>query len=160
MIRKALLAAALAPVLFAGCASQPPASATSVADAIAHDPQLSTLNTLVAKAGLATTLKAAGPYTVFAPTNAAFKAVPEKTLAELGNDPAKLKQVLSFHVLPAKVMAGEARGKLKTAHGASVAVARAGDFITVEEAMVETADIPAGNGVIHKVDRVLMPPRK
>ncbi|TWO71977.1 fasciclin domain-containing protein [Caenimonas sedimenti] len=153
----------LVPVaaLLAACATQPAATPVSVADTIAHDPQLSTLNSLVVKAGLTDTLKAAGPYTVFAPTNAAFSAVPAKTLEDLGKDPARLKAVLSYHVLPMKVMAAEVKpGNAKTAEGANVALARAGEFVTVEEAMVEKADIAATNGVVHKVDRVLMPPRR
>jgi uncharacterized surface protein with fasciclin (FAS1) repeats len=147
--------------LLAGCASQPPAGPKSVAETIAQDPQLSTLNGLVQQAGLVDTLKTAGPYTLFAPTNEAFKAVPAKTLDELGRDPAVLKNVLSFHVLPAKLTAAEAKpGSVKTAQGANIALARAGDFLTVEDAMVQQADITASNGVIHKVDRVLMPPRR
>jgi uncharacterized surface protein with fasciclin (FAS1) repeats len=77
--------------------------------------QLSTLNSLVAKAGLSDMLKGAGPYTVFAPTNDAFKAVPAKTLDELGKNPAQLKAVLAYHVVPAKVMAADVKnGKTKS----------------------------------------------
>lgn len=160
-----LLALAPVLVLLAACASQPaqaPAAApATVAEAIARDPQLSTLSGLVTRSGLADTLKAAGPYTVFAPTNDAFRAVPAKTMDELAKDPARLKDVLSYHVLPAKVTSGEVKtGNAKTAQGANVALSRAGEFVTVEEAMVETADISATNGVVHKVDRVLMPPRR
>lgn len=153
---------ALAPVfaLLAACATTSVQAPASVADTIAHDPQLSTLNALVQKAGLADTLKAAGPITVFAPTNEAFQAVPAKTMDELGKDPAKLKNVLNYHVLPAKLTAAQVKnGNVKTAQGANVALSRAGDFVTVEEAMVQKADILASNGVVHKVDRVLMPPR-
>lgn len=148
--------------LVAACAtSQPVQSPANVAETIARDPQLSTLNALVTRAGLADTLKAAGPYTVFAPTNEAFKAVPAKTMDELARDPARLKEVLSYHVLPAKLTAAAVKpGNVKTAQGSNVALARAGDFVTVEEAMVETADIAATNGVVHKVDRVLLPPRR
>src|SRR5687767_3502495 len=95
--RLALIAATAA--LAAGCAT--PSAPVSVADTIARNPELSTLNGLVQKAGLTDTLKAAGPYTVFAPTNDAFKAVPAKTLDDLSRDPARLKEVLTFHVLPA-----------------------------------------------------------
>ncbi len=144
-------------VLAAGCATT--SAPVSVADTIARNPELSTLNSLVQKAGLTDTLKAAGPYTVFAPTNDAFKAVPAKTLEDLGKDPARLKDVLTYHVLPAKVTASEAKvGNAKTAHGGNVLVGKAGAFVTVEEAMVQTADIMATNGVVHTVDRVLMPP--
>ena len=162
MYRRALLLApVLATVLLAGCATPMVHAPTTVADTIALDPQLSTLNGLVMRAGLVDTLKAAGPYTVFAPTNAAFQAVPARMMEELAGDPAKLKDVLTYHVLPMKVMAAEVKpGNSKTAHGANVALSRAGEFVTVEEAMVEKADIAATNGVVHKVDRVLMPPRR
>jgi uncharacterized surface protein with fasciclin (FAS1) repeats len=147
--------------LLAACATQPASAPASVADTIARDPQLSTLHGLVARAGLADTLKAAGPYTVFAPTNAAFQAVPAKTMDELAGNPARLKEVLSYHVVPTRMAAADVKpGNVKTAQGASLALSRAGDFVTVEEAMVEKADIAATNGVVHKVDRVLMPPRR
>jgi uncharacterized surface protein with fasciclin (FAS1) repeats len=159
MIRRILILAPVAALLVA-CATVP-AGPTSVAETLARDPQLSTLHGLVQRAGLTDTLKAAGPYTVFAPTNEAFAAVPARTMDELAKDPARLKDVLSFHVLPAKVTTAELKpGNAKTAQGANLALARAGEFVTVEEAMVEKADIPATNGVVHKVDRVLMPPRR
>ncbi|MES2632856.1 MAG: fasciclin domain-containing protein [Pseudomonadota bacterium] len=150
----------LAPlVLVAACATQPNTAPVNVADTIARDPNLSTLNGLVAKAGLSDTLKAAGPYTVFAPTNDAFKSVPAKTMDELAANPARLKAVLSYHVLPIKVTAAQVKpGNAKTAQGANVALSRAGEFVTVEDAMVQKADIMATNGVVHTVDRVLMPP--
>jgi uncharacterized surface protein with fasciclin (FAS1) repeats len=155
--RLALLACAT--LAAAGCATtQAP---VSVADTIAHDPELSTLNGLVQKAGLADTLKSGGPFTVFAPTNDAFKAVPAKTLDELGHDPAKLKAVLSYHVLPTRLLAAQvANSNAKTAEGGSLALAKAGTFVTVEDAMVRTADIAATNGVVHTIDRVLMPPKR
>lgn len=155
------LLALLPAVLLAACASQPVQAPATVADTIARDPQLSTLNALVVRAGLSDTLKAAGPYTVFAPTNDAFKAVPAKAMEELSGDPAKLKNLLAYHVLPAKLAIKEVKpGNAKTTQGANLALSRAGDFVTVEEAMVEQADIAAANGVVHKVDRVLMPPRR
>ncbi|MDB5871306.1 MAG: hypothetical protein JWQ07_748 [Ramlibacter sp.] len=152
---------ALVPLaaLVAACATQQVAAPVSVADTIARDPQLSTLNGLVQQAGMADTLKAAGPYTMFAPTNDAFKAVPAKTMDELAHDPARLKDVLSYHVLTGKVMAADVKNSnAKTAQGTDVALSKAGDFVTVEDAMVQTADITATNGVVHTVDRVLMPP--
>ena len=161
-MQRRFLLLAPAALLLAACASTAPAPATvSVADTIARDPQLSTLSRLVQRAGLADTLKAAGPYTVFAPTNEAFAAVPKKTMDELAADPARLKDVLSYHVVAARLTTAEVKtGNTKTVQGANVALARAGDFVTVEEAMVERADIAAANGVVHKVDRVLMPPRR
>jgi uncharacterized surface protein with fasciclin (FAS1) repeats len=160
-MNRRLLALVPALVLLAACASQPARTPATVADTIARDPQLSTLNALVLRSGLADTLKAAGPYTVFAPTNDAFAAVPVKTMQELSSDPAKLQGVLSYHVLPQRMTAAAVHnGNAKTVEGGSVALSRAGDYVTVEEAMVQAADIAASNGVVHKVDRVLMPPRR
>jgi uncharacterized surface protein with fasciclin (FAS1) repeats len=155
--RHSLFAAVFVSAL-AGCATQAPP--VTVADTIARTPSLSTLNELVLKAGMADTLRGSGPFTVFAPTNDAFKAVPATTLADLGNDPARLKAVLSYHVLPGKLMAADVKtGPSKTVNGANVALAKAGQFVTVEDAMVQTPDIAATNGVVQIVDRVLMPPR-
>jgi len=159
MQRRFALLALAAATLAGGCATTP--APASVADTIARDPQLSTLNGLVQKAGLAETLKAAGPYTVFAPTNDAFSKMPAKVLEELQRDPARLRSVLTYHVLPGKFLAADVKpGHAKTAHGANLALAKAGTFVTVEDAMVQTADIAAGNGVIHTVDRVLLPPAR
>jgi len=157
-IRQLALAAGAAALL-AACATTAPGPVT-VAETIARDPQLSTLNMLVQQAGLTETLKASGPYTVFAPTNEAFKAVPARTMDELKN-PARLKDVLNYHVLPARLTTAQVKpGNLKTAQGGNLALSRAGDFVTVDEAMVQTADIAAANGVVHTVDRVLLPPAR
>ena len=157
-IRQLALAAGAAALL-AACVTTAPGP-VSVAETIARDPQLSTLNMLVQQAGLTETLKASGPYTVFAPTNEAFKAVPARTMDELKN-PARLKDVLNYHVLPARLTTAQVKpGNLKTAQGSNLALSRAGDFVTVDEAMVQTADIAAANGVVHTVDRVLLPPAR
>lgn len=157
MQRRFIVAASLLALL-AGCAT--PSAPVSVADSLARDPQLSTLNSLVQQAGLADMLRGAGPYTVFAPTNEAFGAVPAKTMDEL-KDPVRLKAVLSYHVLPARMLPAEIRtGNVKTANGAEVAVARAGDFVTVEDAMAQGHEVTASNGVVYAIDRVLMPPRR
>jgi len=153
----------LAPVAFAAflaaCATQPTAAPVSVADTIAREPELSTLNTLVNQAGLAETLKAAGPYTVFAPTNDAFKSVPARTMDELAHNPARLKAMLAYHVVPSKLTSAEVKNaNVKTAQGGNVALSKSGGFVTVEDAMVQHPDIIATNGVVHTVDRVLMPP--
>jgi uncharacterized surface protein with fasciclin (FAS1) repeats len=157
--RIALASAAAALALLAtGCATQLPP--VSLADTLARDPELSTLNSLVIKAGLADTLKGTGPFTVFAPTNEAFKAVPQKTLDEVAANPTLLKAVLTYHVLPAKVGSADVKtSNVKTVQGANVAVSKSGEFVTVEDAMVQTADIAATNGVVHTIDRVLMPPK-
>jgi len=157
--RTLTLAVTLTLVVLAGCATTP--APTTIADTAARTPQLSTLSKLINDAGLADTLRGAGPFTVFAPSNEAFKAVSAKTLAELAADKELLKSVLTFHVLPGKVMAADVKnGNVKTVQGANVAVSRAGTFVTVEDAVVQQADVPATNGVIHIIDKVLMPPKR
>lgn len=153
-----LLAAALA-CLLAACASTP--APAPLADTLARNPQLSTFNRLVQQAGMQEQLRATGPLTVFAPSDEAFKAVPAKTLDALAANPAELKAVLSYHLLNAKLAAADVKtSNAKTVQGANVALARAGDFVTVDDAMVQQADILATNGVAHVIDRVLMPPKK
>ncbi len=155
--RAIMLAASL--VVLSGCAT--PSGPVSVADTIAATPELSTLNSLMVNAGLTDTLKSAGPFTVFAPTNAAFAKVPAKTLDDLAKDPAKLKAVLTYHVVSGKVMAADVKnGNAKTVNGANLALSKSGDFVTVEDGMVQKADISATNGVIHIIDSVLMPPTR
>ena len=154
MLGTALLLAGLS-----GCASL--AGPKTVVDTAAATPQLSTLARLMNEAGLADTLRAAGPYTVFAPTDEAFKALPPATMEALAKDKERLKEVLSYHVLPGKTAAAEvSNGEIKTVSGAKLALSRAGTFVTVEEAMVTQPDVVASNGVVHLIDRVLMPPKK
>ncbi len=142
-----------------GCATQQ--MPVSVADTIAASPQLSTLSGLVVKAGLTETLKSSGPFTVFAPTNEAFAKVPAKTMDDLSKNPERLKAVLTYHVLSSKVMAAEVKNSnVKTVNGANLAVSKAGQFVTVEDAMVQKADVAATNGVVHIVDSVLIPPAR
>ncbi len=151
--------AALTAVMLAGCATTP--QPISISDTAAATPQLSTLTKLLGDAGLSDTLKGTGPYTVFAPTDEAFKAVPAKTLDALAKDKALLISVLSYHVLPTKVTSVDMKnGPAATVQGAPVSLYKSGTFMTVEEAVVTTPDIDASNGVLHIVDRVLIPPVK
>ena len=148
----------LLAISLAGCASMQPQNVVQV---INSDPQLSTLSKLIADAGLSETLSGTGPFTVFAPTNDAFKAVPAKTMAELTASKEQLKRMLTYHVVPAKSAAADVKpGNMKTVNGANVAVARSADFVTVEEALVTGADKTATNGVVHVIDRVLLPPKQ
>ena len=156
--RRAIMLAASIVVL-SGCAT--PSGPVSVADTLAAAPELSTLSSLVVKAGLTDTLKGTGPFTVFAPTNAAFAKVPAKTMDDLAKDPEKLKAVLTYHVVPGKVMAGDVKnGNVKTVNGANLALSKAGDFVTVEDGMVQKADVVATNGVVHIIDSVFIPPAR
>ncbi len=153
----ASFSAIAALAIVSGCATMQ--APVSVAETIAANPQLSTLNGLIVKAGLVDTLKGAGPLTVFAPNNDAFTKVPAKTMAALGADPALLKSVLSYHVVPGKTMAADVKnGNAKTVQGANLALSKAGSFVTVEDAVVQMADITASNGVVHVIDAVLIPP--
>ena len=154
-----LATTAAAMLALAGCATTP--TPTTIADTAARTPELSTFNQLIIDAGLADSLRAGGPYTVFAPSDEAFKALPEKTLTELKSNKEQLKAVVNYHVLPAKMMAGDVTNtNAKTVQGANVALARAGSFVTVEDAVVTQPDMAATNGVVHVIDRVLVPPKK
>lgn len=155
----ALAAALAALAVTAGCATTP--APASVADTLSRNPSTQTLARLVKDAGLGETLGGAGPYTVFAPTDAAFKAVPAKTLADLAANKEQLKAVLTYHVVAGQTPAAAIKqGNVKTVNGANLALAKSGSFVTVEDAVVEKADINASNGVVHLIDRVLMPPKR
>ncbi|MBY0468073.1 MAG: fasciclin domain-containing protein [Burkholderiaceae bacterium] len=156
---KLLLSSALVAVALGGCATPP--TPMTISDTAAATPQLSTLTKLIHDAGLTETLKESGPYTVFAPTDDAFKAVPAKTLDALSKDKALLISVLTYHVAPGKLTAGEMKnGPITTVQGTPVSLYRSGAFVTVESAVVTTADVDASNGVVHIVDQVLIPPVK
>ena len=155
--RRTLFCALASLAVFAGCATTP--APTTIADTAARTPQLSTLNKLIANAGLADTLRGSGPFTVFAPTDEAFKAVPAATLDALAKDKERLKAVLSYHVIAGQMMAADVKnGAAKTVQGSNVALSKSGSFVTIEDAVVTTPDVSASNGVVHIIDRVLMPP--
>ena len=146
-------------LIAAGCATTQ--ALKTIAATIAATPQLSTLSALVQEAGLSETLAGPGPFTVFAPTDEAFKAVPPATLQALTKDKERLKAVLTYHVVPGAVMAADVRnGPVKSAQGSNLALAKSGTFVTVEDAVVTSPDVSASNGVIHIVDKVLLPPSR
>ncbi len=116
-----------------------------------------TLAAAVTAAGLIDTLKSAGPFTVFAPTDEAFAKVPKATLDSLLADKAALTKILTYHVVAGKVMAADVKaGHVKTVQGSDLAMATEGG-VTVNGAKVIAADVAASNGVIHAIDTVLMP---
>ena len=141
-----------------------PAMAKDIVDVAIGAPQFSTLVAAVQAADLVDTLKGAGPFTVFAPTNDAFAKLPAGTVENLlkPENKAQLVAMLTYHVLPGKVMAADvadAQVTPATVQGATVAVdGRSG--VKVNNATVISADIAASNGVIHGIDTVLMPPAK
>lgn len=162
--RLALTAITLGALLqFAGCASTGNSGPATVQAVVANTPELSTFNKLVVTAGLSDVLSGSSPVTLFAPSDDAFKAVPAATLDKLAKDPAALKALLQQHILAgnvksADILAGGA--PVTTLAGGKVAVSKAGDFVTVDESLVTKADLAAGNGVVHVIDRVLAAPKK
>ena len=124
--------------------------------------QFKTLAKLLTRAGLAGALTQPGPYTVFAPTDAAFKKVPKKTLNALLKNKAKLKAVLLYHVVSGKVTAADVvkLTSAKTLNGKSVRIRVSGSNVFVNSAKVTTPDVMATNGVIHVINRVLIPPAR
>jgi len=121
-----------------------------------------TLTKLVTKAGLAGTLSQPGPYTVFAPTDAAFKKVPKSTLKSLAKNKAKLRAVLLYHVVAGKVPSSEVvmMKSIKTVNGKSVRIRTSNGSVYVNTAKVTKPDVNASNGVIHVINRVLIPPAR
>jgi uncharacterized surface protein with fasciclin (FAS1) repeats len=124
--------------------------------------QFKTLAKLLTRAGLATTLQSPGPYTVFAPTDAAFTKLPKRALNALLRNKAKLRDVLLYHVVSGKVAAADVvkLSAAKTLNGKSVRIHVAGSNVFVNTAKVTKADVMASNGVIHVINRVLVPPAR
>ena len=120
----------------------------------------STLVAAVEAAGLSETLDGEGPFTVFAPTDDAFAALPEGTVEGLLEDPDALSNILLYHVVPGEVTAEQVTTleSATTAQGADVAISLEGDSVFVDDAQVIMTDIATSNGVIHVIDAVLMPP--
>ena len=118
-----------------------------------------TLVAAVEAADLVDTLSGEGPFTVFAPTDAAFEALPEGALDDLLADPAALADVLTYHVVAGEVYAADVveLDSAETVNGASVDIQVDGDTVTIDGAQVVVTDIEASNGVIHVIDAVLLP---
>ena len=156
----AVLAVAAVAVVGAGSASaQSRASSVDIVQTAVGAGQFTTLASLLQQAGLVDTLATGGPFTVFAPTDAAFAKVPKATLDALAADPAKLKAVLLYHVVPGRVTAADVvkLTSAKTAEGRSVAIKVSNGSVFVDGAQVTTPDVGASNGVIHVIDSVLIP---
>jgi len=116
-----------------------------------------TLATALGAADLVPTLKGKGPFTVFAPTDEAFAKIPKADLDALLKDKKKLAAVLTYHVVPGKVMAANVKaGKVKTVQGSEITITTTGG-VMVNNAKVIKTDIVADNGVIHVIDTVIMP---
>ena len=158
----------------AACSSDDDADATTTTTTVAAEEEMEmgtivdvaagagTFETLLAAAtaaGLVDTLNGDGPYTVFAPTDAAFAALPEGTVEGLLEDPAALSEVLLYHVVSGKVLAADVVGltSATTVQGSDVSISVDGGAVMVDGANVTATDIEASNGVIHVIDAVILP---
>jgi len=149
-MKKLLIASAIALAAYS-------AQAKDIVDTAVAAGSFKTLAAALQAAGLVDTLKSRGPFTVFAPTDEAFAKIPKADLDALLKDKAKLTAVLTYHVVPGKVVSTDVKpGKVKTVQGSEVAIGTTGG-VTVDDAKVITADVLADNGVIHVIDKVLMP---
>lgn len=138
----------------------PAAEAKDIVAVAAKSSECTTLVTAIKAADLVTTLQGPGPFTVFAPTDAAFAKLPKGTLEDLlkPENKAKLAAILTYHVVPGKVMAADVKpGKVKTVNGAEIDIKVKDGHVTVQGAKVIKTDTAASNDVIHSIDTVLIP---
>jgi uncharacterized surface protein with fasciclin (FAS1) repeats len=151
MLKKTLVASVLA----FGALTM--AKAADIVDTAVSAGSFNTLVKAVQAAGLVDTLKGPGPFTVFAPTDEAFAKIPKAQLDALLQDKAALTKVLTYHVVPAKVMAADVKaGKVKSVQGGELTISTMGG-VKVNGANVVKTDVVASNGVIHVVDTVILP---
>lgn len=158
MLRRTLMAATATFALTAGSVFAESHS-MDIVDTAIDAGNFTTLVAAIEAAGLVDTLKGEGPFTVFAPTDEAFAALPEGTVEDLLADPDALAAILTYHVVPGAVMSGDLSDGMTatTVNGADVTITTEGG-VMVNDANVTTADIAASNGVIHVIDAVMMPP--
>ena len=134
------------------------ATAADIVDTAIAAGSFKTLVAAIQAAGLVETLKGKGPFTVFAPTDAAFAKLPAGTVDALLKDKAKLAAILTYHVVPGQLMAKDVKaGQVKTVQGQSLTVATMGGKVMVDGATVTKTDIATSNGVIHVIDTVVLP---
>ena len=133
--------------------------AKDIVDTAVGAGSFTTLVNAVKAAGLVDTLKSEGPFTVFAPTDAAFAKLPAGTVEALLQDKEKLTAILTYHVVPGKVMAKDVVGlsSAKTANGQALTIRTEQGAVMIDNATVVKADIPCSNGVIHVIDTVVLP---
>jgi uncharacterized surface protein with fasciclin (FAS1) repeats len=139
------------------------ADLVDIVDTAVRAGDFTTLVQALQLAGLEETLRGTGPFTVFAPTNAAFSALPSGTMATLLANPlGQLQQILLYHVIAGEVLAEDVTDGLvaTTLQGSDVSFTVEGSTVTINDANITATDIRAANGVIHLIDRVLLPPTK
>ncbi len=159
LVSLVIAAAIVAAPLAATAGGMDKTAKKDIVDTAVAAGSFTTLATALEAAGLVDTLKGPGPFTVFAPTDAAFAKLPEGTVEGLLKDKAKLTAILTYHVVAGKVEAKDVvkLDSAKTLNGQSVTIKVMGDTVNVDTATVTAADIQASNGVIHVIDTVLMP---
>ncbi len=154
-------AALIAPIATSAAApsATPATSGKNIVQTAIAAGSFKTLVSLIKEAGLAGTLSGKGPFTVFAPTDAAFAKVPKSTLDALGKNKAELKKVLLYHVVAGKVTAAQVvkLTSAKTLEGSSVSIRVSGGKVYVNGALVTKANLMTSNGVIHVINKVLIP---
>ena len=163
-LRKSLLAVLMTGVVatpvFAGHHEKGKTAAGTIVDVAAANPDFGTLVAAVKAAGLAETLSGKGPFTVFAPTDAAFAKLPAGTVEDLlkPENKAKLAAVLTYHVVAGKVSAADVvkLDNATTVNGKSVEITVTGGNVMIDEATVTATDIKASNGIIHVIDTVIL----
>jgi uncharacterized surface protein with fasciclin (FAS1) repeats len=156
MIRKLMIGLIACVVSFAVNAAD-----KTIVDVASGNKHFSTLVMLLKKADLVSTLQDTGPYTVFAPTNKAFAALPKKELDALLTNPEKLKAILLYHVVSGNMMSAQIKpGMVKTINGSDIDIVVKHGKVMVNNARVTKADLSASNGVIHVINKVLMPTTK
>ena len=155
----AVTAVAVTGMIGGATADTPRASDKNIVETAVAAGKFKALTSLLKRAGLAKTLQGKGPYTVFAPTDAAFAKVPDATLARLARNRAKLRSVLLLHVAENRLTAAKLtkRRSVKTLNGQRLAIRVRGGKVFVGGARVVTADVTASNGVIHAINKVLLP---
>ena len=162
-MRSKLATLAVVATAIASISSAPArATGTDVVDTAVATGQFKTLAAALAGAGLVSILKGPGPFTVFAPTDAAFAKLPAGTVDDLlkPENKARLTAILTSHVVPGRVMAAAVAQltEAKTVNGEMVKVRADGGSVMVNDAKVTAADVTASNGVIHVIDTVILPP--
>ena len=164
MLRRTFVALAAVALLAGGSfvRAEDKGDKKDIVDTAVGAGQFKTLAKLLGQAGLVEALKGKGPFTVFAPTDEAFAKVPKATLSALAKDKDKLKAVLTYHVVPGSVKAAQVvkLDHAKTLQGSDVKIKVEDGKVHINDATVIKADILTSNGVIHVIDRVILPPTK
>ena len=148
----------LGMVVTTAAATATMAAERDIVDTAKSAGSFNTLVTAIQQAGLVETLKGKGPFTVFAPTDAAFAKIPKNQLQALLDDKAMLTKVLTYHVVAGKIMAADVRaGPAKSVEGSQLTIKMANGGVKVDDSTVIKTDVVASNGVIHVIDTVMMP---